>query len=588
MAVFLLPSILIGIVVALAAGGDLNRLARVDFRRPWLVVAALGVQVLLFSRVGSAVPDGVRNLAHIGTYGLLIGFGVSNRHIRALALMLAGTVLNAVTVAVNGGRMPLSPSAASAAGISPSDYANVSERASHLHWLGDVFALPSVLPLANVFSLGDLLIGLGAIWLIAAAATVGVEAPILVPQRLLAPLGRPELARLTAGKFVSQVGDWLTIVALVGWVYSRGASTSTVALLLLVRMAPPVVGGSLAVFVVERLSVSRLLPVVELARGLIVCVALLATLSGSESLVIATLALSGILAALSAAATPAVLPSIVAPNALVAANAAIGMTKSLAMAVGAGGGALALAQFGVVTSLAIDIATFAVAFTLFARLRIADAPRAPIRGRSGRRFERIRYLAAHPQTGLLIVCFSVATFATGLTNASLPRFFDHLGGPAASYGFAIGALAVGLTAGELFVASVSGEAATPRWIGLGLLGMAALFAMMAGTTQVAMAVLLLAGVGFIDGTTDVFFDTTLQATTEPSRLATVFGASAATMATTMVAGVATAPLLAGILAPAIVFAVVAAALAAAGVIGLLATSLRRVPAASPVLVEEQW
>ncbi|WP_114796061.1 MFS transporter [Gaiella occulta] len=583
---FLLPSILVGIVVALAAGGDLNRLAAVDFRRPWLVVVALGVQVALFSQLGSHVPGGVRDLAHVGTYLLLIAFGLANRRIRALALMLAGTVMNALVVAVNGGRMPLSPGAAEAAGISPQAYANVSQQASRLRWLGDVFALPDALPLANVFSLGDLLIGVGAVWLIAAAATVGVEARIVVTRRLLEPLRLPEVARLTAGKFVSQVGDWLTIVALVGWIYSRGASTSAVALLLLVRMAPPVVGGSLAVFVVERLPVARLLPAVELARGLIVAAALAATLAGSEVLVITALALSGILAALSAAATPAVLPSIVAPNVLVAANAAIGMTKSLAMAVGAGAGALALARFGVVTSLVIDIATFAVAFALFARLRIADTPRSRAAARRQRPFERVRYLVSHRQSGLLILCFSVATYATGLTNASLPRYFDHLGGPAASYGFAIGALAAGLTAGEIFVASTSSGSAPSRWIGLGLLGMAVLFAMMAGTTQVAMAVLLLAGVGFIDGTTDVFFDTTLQQTTESSRLATVFGASAATTATTMVLGVASAPLLAGVLAPPQVFGVVALALAAAGAIGLLAASTRPAPVPSPAAAEE--
>ena len=111
-------------------------------------------------------------------------------------------------------------------------------------------------------------------------------------------------------------------------------------------------------------------------------------------------------------------------------------------------------------------------------------------------------------------------------------------------------------------------------------------AMMAGTAQVAMAVLLLAGIGFIDGTTDVFFDTTLQATTEPSRLATVFGASAATTATTMVLGVVSAPIIASLLGPAQVFGVVALALAGAGAIGLLAAAKRPSVVSSPTVVEE--
>ena len=101
-----------------------------------------------------------------------------------------------------------------------------------------------------------------------------------------------------------------------------------------------------------------------------------------------------------------------------------------------------------------------------------------------------------------------------------------------------------------------------------------------------MAVLLLAGIGFIDGTTDVFFDTTLQATTEPSRLATVFGASAATTATTMVLGVVSAPIIASLLGPAQVFGVVALALAGAGAIGLLAAAKRPSVVPSPTVVEE--
>jgi len=74
--------------------------------------------------------------------------------------------------------------------------------------------------------------------------------------------------------------------------------------------------------------------------------------------------------------------------------------------------------------------------------------------------------------------------------------------------------------------------------------------------------------------TDVFFDTALQQMTEPSRRGAVFGASMATMSTTMMAGVALAPLLAGAFAPSAIFWVVAGALGVAGGIGLLASASR--------------
>ena len=569
---FLLPSIVIGLVVALAAGGDVRRLAAIPFRRAWLVLVALGVQLVLFSRLGPGIPDAAREAAHIGTYGLLLGFGVANRHIRAIAPIVLGTALNATVVAVNGGTMPLSPRVAAAAGLDASQHTNVSEQAAHLRWLGDVFALPSGFPLANAFSVGDVLIAIGAIWLVATAATVGVDARVLLVRRFVAPLKNPGVGRLVAGKLVSQVGDWLTIVAVVGWIYGRGASTTAVAVLLLVRMAPPILGGGVAAVVVDRLAVARLLPAVEIARGLVVAVALLGTVVDSLPVVFAALAVSGVLAALAGAATPAALPSLVPTSELLAANAALGMTKSLAMLAGAGGGAIALAQLGVSASLALDLATFAVAALLLRKLRIRDRSHQSRADSVRPRFERIRYLLAHRQAALLILCFSVATFATGLTNASFPRYFDSLGGSASSYGLAIAALAVGLVLGELFVAST--DAGGRRWIGLGLLAMAGLFAMLAATEQTAMALLVIAAIGFVDGTTDVFFDTALQQMTEPSRRGAVFGASMATMSTTMMAGVALAPLLAGAFAPSAIFWVVAGALGVAGGIGLLASASR--------------
>lgn len=571
---FLLPCIVIGLVVALAAGGDVRRLGAIPFRRAWLVLVALGMQLVLFSQLGSGISEGARDAAHIGTYGLLLGFGVANRHIRAIAPMVLGTALNATVIAVNGGSMPLSPSVAATAGVEASRYSNVSEQATHLRWLGDIFALPSSFPLANAFSVGDVLIAIGAIWLVATAATVGVDARVLLVRRLVAPLGNPGVGRLVAGKLVSQIGDWLTIAAVVGWVYEGGESTTAVAVLLLVRMAPPIFGGGVAAVLVDRLAVTRLLPAVEVARGLVVAVALLGTVFDSRPAVFAALAVSGALAALAGAATPAALPSLVPSSELLAANAALGMTKSLAMLVGAGGGAVALAELGVSVSLALDVATFACAALLLWKLPIRDRREEPRAVSVRPRFERIRYVFAHRQAALFILCFSVATFATGLTNASFPRYFDSLGGASSSYGFAIAALAFGLVLGELFVASTDGGGRRRRWIGLGLLAMAGLFAMLAATEQAAMALLVIAAIGFVDGTTDVFFDTALQEVTEPSRRGAVFGAAMATMSATMMAGVASAPLLAGVVAPSAVFSVVAGALGVAGAIGLLAGTWR--------------
>jgi len=69
--------------------------------------------------------------------------------------------------------MPATHGALATAGVTPSGetFAN-SAYVEHarLWFLGDVFAIPASWPLANVFSVGDVLIALGAAWAILATA----------------------------------------------------------------------------------------------------------------------------------------------------------------------------------------------------------------------------------------------------------------------------------------------------------------------------------------------------------------------------------------------------------------------------------
>src|SRR3982751_4786756 len=109
---FLLPSIAIGVLLAVFLGGSRSRLQAVEFRRAWTVVAALGIQFVLFSPLTADVPEPVVETVPLGTYVLLGLFAVANRHIRTLAPILLGLALNALAIVANGGRMPASAAAA--------------------------------------------------------------------------------------------------------------------------------------------------------------------------------------------------------------------------------------------------------------------------------------------------------------------------------------------------------------------------------------------------------------------------------------------------------------------------------------------
>ena len=537
---FLLPSVALGLLLALVLGGNPSRLAEVRFRFSGAVAASLLIQIVLFSELGRGIDRPVRSALHLASYGLLAAFALANLRVRALLPVFLGMTLNGLAIAANGGSMPLSKAAAHAAGIPTADSGtNVSVNAHQLWFLGDVFALPAQLPLANVFSVGDLLIGLGMIAFIIFSSTAERESTVDWA-RLAQPFRIPAYRRLAAGKLVSSMGDWLTLVALIGWVYQTTGSTQNVATLLVIRLAPPIIGGSLAAVIVDRVRKQRLLPWVEVLRGLLVAGALAGVLADERLLVYAALACSGALAAVSNATIPTLMPSLLPAEQLASANAGLAVAKDGAMALGALAAGVALSSVGVSAALAADLLTFALAAALFGTLRINTAPREP--RANDRRTSGIRYLLGKRSLLLLTLSFAAATLATGLTNATLPRLLSGFGFGAGGYGYGIGALAAGLVLGQALVGFVRVGVAAGRWIGAGLIAMAGLFVLLGLVQHGPTALLVLVGIGLVDGTTDVVFQTIVQREADPRHLGAVFGFSSALYTATMLGAVALAPL----------------------------------------------
>jgi hypothetical protein len=147
------------------AGGRLGALATLRFRAKGLLVAGIVAQVLIVS----VFPQGsatVHNAVHIGTYVIVAAFVVINRRIPWVWLVALGGALNFAAIAANGGVMPASPRALEKAGfaLDPAGFTNSTAVGNpHLQFLGDVFWIPSSFPISNVFSVGDVLILVGAL-----------------------------------------------------------------------------------------------------------------------------------------------------------------------------------------------------------------------------------------------------------------------------------------------------------------------------------------------------------------------------------------------------------------------------------------
>jgi Family of unknown function (DUF5317) len=173
--VLLLYSIVVGLLVGKLLGGSLSALSEV--RIHWMGLALIGLlgQVVLFSdqvtaRIGSAGPA-----LYVGSTLLVLAALLRNLKLPGFAVISVGAFLNLIAILTNGGYMPSSPDAWAAlngvAQLPKTGYTNSALIGPNtpLPFLGDVFYLPHPIPFANVFSIGDVVIAIGAVWFLVAA-----------------------------------------------------------------------------------------------------------------------------------------------------------------------------------------------------------------------------------------------------------------------------------------------------------------------------------------------------------------------------------------------------------------------------------
>jgi hypothetical protein len=148
-------------------GRSLSGLLDLRLRGLWLVAVALLVQV----GITTLFPGGdhaVHALLHVLSYGLAAAFVAANLRLPGMPVMAAGGLLNLIAIAANGGTMPASAGAMRAAGLSAgAGFAN-SAAVAHprLAGLGDVIPVPGPHLLANVLSVGDLVVYAGLLVLL--------------------------------------------------------------------------------------------------------------------------------------------------------------------------------------------------------------------------------------------------------------------------------------------------------------------------------------------------------------------------------------------------------------------------------------
>ncbi len=381
----------------------------------------------------------------------------------------------------------------------------------------------------------------------------------LIPERLERPLRSSSFRKLALGKSISYLGDWLMVAVLVGWVYQSTSSVSQVALLMAIRLVPPIVGGGLAASIVDRLPRQRVLVWSEVACAGTIAGALVGVMAGSRALVFVFVGLCGLVGMISTVAGNALIPMVVEQEQLPAANGIHSVGQEASMALGAVAGGATLALGGATAGLTANLVSYGIAVVFYARIRVEGGLNASAAGTHGGLVDGLRYVVGSRPLTVVVGTFALGTLAAGLVNATLPKFTTDLGLGASGYGWALAALGCGMMTGEALTGAIA-ERIEPRWLAVGLGGMGLFFVAFAWSGTAVVALVFLVAFGVANGFTEVVMMTAIHEQADATYQGRVFGVGSTIWRTTMLGAVALAPVIDAVASPSQAITVAAAVL----------------------------
>jgi predicted MFS family arabinose efflux permease len=515
----MLPALFLGLTLVTVplAGGRLMALAELQLARAGTLFAAIAIQVLIVVVIPGHFTE-FHPFVHVATYFLVAIFLFANRGVPGLWLIGLGGAMNLAAIVANGGTMPASASALASAGLvvdTPGEFVNSGVVASpHLSFLGDIFATPSWLPFANVFSLGDIAIVLGA-----AVAVHRLCGSRLVPSasgefsQLLQNRG---FVRLWTGQAVANIGDFAYAVAVLVSVTQRGAGAGILVTLTIAQVAPAALVGVYGGVLADRFSRKQVMIVSDLFRFVAVA-SLLLVPSPSLFQFYAVAVCLGVFGSLFQPSLQASLPELVGKKLLVAANSLVTATFHIAVMIGPAIGGLLAAHVGATPAFALNAASFALSAGLILGVRMkagpkeqTDTPKALLEG--------IRYSLASPLVRGILLITGLAMLAASIKSPLEPLFILRaLGGQPQDLGFTEACWGLGMLIG-----SVAAPAMVRRWrrtnllhMGFAMIGTCTLMASFATSLFPVLLLWIVGGAGNAFAT--VSFSTLLQEHT-PDRL----------------------------------------------------------------------
>lgn len=288
------------------------------------------------------------------------------------------------------------------------------------------------------------------------------------------PLRHRGFLLLWLGQLTSQVGDWIAFVALTGLVWDLTHADLWVAALRATHAVPILLLGPVAGVFVDRWNRRVAMLTVDLIRtGLMTALAAsgaVAALLGLPQLA-AILLLSVVVELVSLVFAPAknaLIPHLVPPEDLLAANALSGATSTASLLIGPAIGGVAVAASGVGGALLLDALTFAISAATIAFIRAGQPP--AVAAPTGSRLRQVReelvaglrYVRGERVVLVTTALESTLMFGWGTISILAVVIAERqLGLDARGYGFLLAAFGAGSLVASLALGPL-GRLAAPR------------------------------------------------------------------------------------------------------------------------------